>query len=362
MITLDLAPPPAERHNYTNLHTAALEAYAEHGLIAAATGAIEVAAGYYSRAFAAATVEPSTSSTAALTPFVLSSIARRLITSGEAVHVLDVAAGSVRLSEASSWNVTGGARPETWRYQVSTTGPSTTETRWVPADQVVHCRYAVSHVEPWRGLAPLTLAGESGRLARLLERALADESGGPVGSVVPLPQDAGGEVPQDAGDGASSDDDPYSTLKRQIRTLRGACGLVETTAAGYGEGRAASPADDWKPRRVGANPPDALVELRAAVEETVLSACGIPPGLARAGAAGESRESFRRWYSASVLPLARLVEHELRDKLDLPTLRLDFASLAAADIHGRARAWRSLVGQEARMPDADARRLVGLDG
>ena len=317
-------------------------------------GAVEIAASHYSRAFAGASVEPAGARTAALTPALLSSIGRRLITSGESVHVIDVAGERVGLLEAASWNVTGDADPATWRYQISTTGPSTTTTRWVPADQVVHVRYATSHLEPWRGLAPLTLAGTTGRLAVALETALRDETGGPVGNLIPLPVDAGGET-----DDPADDSDPFATVKTMIAKLAGRVGLVETTAAGYGEGRAAAPNEDWKPRRLGANPPVSLVDLRAAVEQSVLSACGVPPGLARAEG-GESRESYRRWYAAGVLPLARLVETELRDKLDVPDLRLDFASLAAADVHGRARAWRSLVGRDATMSDADARAIVGL--
>ena len=97
------------------------------------------------------------------------------------------------------------------------------------------------------------------------------------------------------------------------------------------------------------------------MEETTLSCCGIPPGLARAEG-GESRESYRRWYAAGVQPLASLVQAELADKLDTPDLRLDFASLAASDVHGRARAWRSLVGRDAVMDEREARRLVGLNG
>ena len=354
MITLGVASgPPVERHNYTSLHTAAAEAYAEHGLHGAMVGAVEIAAAMFARAFAGASVVPAGARTAALTPAVLGTIARRMIAGGESVHVIDVDGGAVRLSEASSWNVTGDADPATWRYQVSTTGPSTTTTRWVPADQVVHVRYATSHAEPWRGLPPIVLAGSTGKLAANLERALRDEAGGPTGTVIPLPQDAGSESSDD------DDGDVFSTLKRQINTLRGRVGLVETTAAGYGDGRAAAPAQDWQPRRLGADPPATLPELRRAVEESVLSCCGVPPGLARAEG-GESRESYRRWYAASVLPLAALVQSELRHKLDAPDLRLDFASLAAADVHGRARAWRSLVGREATMSDADARAIVGL--
>ncbi len=353
MITLGVASgPPVEKHNYTSMHVSAAEAYAEHGLYGALHGAVEVAASHYARALAVASVEPAIP---ALSPAVLSSIARRLIAGGESCHLIDVDGGAIRLTECSAWSVVaGGPRPETWRYQCETPGPHTTETRTVPADQTLHCRYATLAGQPWQGIAPLTLAGTTGRLARELERALADEVAGPVGSLIPLPVDAGGETddPDDAAD-------PFATLKTMIAKLAGRVGLVETVAAGYAEGRAASPQDDWKPRRLGANPPVSLVDLRAAVEETVLSLCGIPPGLARS-TGGESRESYRRWFAAGVLPLARLVETELRDKLDVPDLRLDFASLAAADVHGRARAWRSLVGRDATMSDADARAIVGL--
>ncbi len=350
-------PPRVERHGYTSSLTGAVEQWAEHGLYGAAVGAVEIAASHYARAFAVAGCTPAIP---ALTPEVLASIARRMITSGESCHVIDVDGGMVRLSECSSWHVTGAARGP-WRYQVTETGPSTTDTRHVSADQVVHVRYATHAGQPWIGLSPLVLAGTTGKLAVNLEAALRYElaaaAAGEVGSVVPLPVDA--DSPDDDDD--DENPDPFEPLKSTLRALKGRLGLVETTAHSYGEGRASAPQDDWKPRRIGPDPPATMAELRRAVEETVLSACGIPPGLARAEG-GESRESYRRWYAAGVLPLARMVEAELRVKLDAPDLRLDFASLAAADITGRARGWRSLVGRDATMPDAEARRIVGLDG
>ena len=354
--------PRVEKHSYTSMHVAAAEAYAEHGLYGAMVGAIEIAASHYARAFAVATCHPSIP---ALSPAVLATIGRRLITSGESCHVIDVIDGAVRLTEASSWSVVaGGPDPASWRYQCETPGPHTSTTRTVPSDQVIHCRYATSHVEPWRGVPPLVLAGESGRLAVNLESALRWElnaaAGGEVGNVVPLPVDASDDPKDETETETETETDTFAPLKRVIKTLRGRLGLVETTAASYGDNRGSAPQDDWKPRRVGPHPPDSLGTLRVAVEETVLSCCGIPPGLARA-AGGESRESYRRWFAAGVQPLASLVQAELRLKLDTPDLRLDFASLAAADVHGRARAWRSLVGRDATMDEREARRLVGLD-
>ena len=345
MIELGIASGPdrVECRNYTAMLTAELEAGAEVGRVA--LGAVEIAAGLFARAFASADVSPVGVRTAGVSPDVLASIGRRLITAGESCHLIEVEGGAVVLRECAYWSVTGPARGP-WRYQVTLPGPSATAALWVPGDQVVHCRYATEAATPWRGRGPLHLAGLSGVLAVALERQLGQEAGGPVGHLIPVPQDA-----------SEGEGDTYGPLKTQIATLRGRVGLVETTAGGFGEGRAAAPAEDWKLRRIGANPPDALPTLRDQVEATVLSCCGVPPDLARPG--GRTRESYRQYLHASVEPLAGLVAAELRAKLAAP-VSLSFGRLEAGDITGKARAWRSLVGKDATMPDADARRLIGL--
>ena len=58
-----------------------------------ALGAVEAAAGLWSRAFASATVEPQTTTTSSLTPSVLAAIGRGLAVRGEAVFALDVDGG-----------------------------------------------------------------------------------------------------------------------------------------------------------------------------------------------------------------------------------------------------------------------------
>ena len=50
---------------------------------------------------------------------------------------------------------------------------------------------------------------------------------------------------------------------------------------------------------------------------------------------------------------------ELADKLDTPTLALDFTELRAADIAGRARAYGVLIN--AGMPPSEAAEATGLD-
>lgn len=346
-------PDRAERRNFESLLVGAIEdqAVGLSMLRPLALGAVESCAGAYSRAFASATVEGPTSVSGAVTPAALASIARQLVRRGESVHLLDVdRAGRVRLLDCASWTLTGSAGGP-WRYQVSVAGPSSTTLRHVDEAGVVHCMYSVDGSRPWAGRSPLSWAADTSRLAAALERSLADESGGPVGHLI--------AVPVDGGDG--DEDDPLAQLKRDIRGLAGRAALVETVASGWGEGRAAAPQKDWMPRRLGAAPPDSLIALREAVTVTIASACGVPPVLVLDGGDGTARrEAFRQFLHGSIQPVARLVAQELTEKLEQP-VRLSFAALHAADVTGRARAWRSLVGAEGKMPDADARRLCGLD-
>ena len=156
-----------------------------------------------------------------------------------------------------------------------------------------------------------------------------------MGHLIPMPTDAGDEGDDDDGD----DGDPLAPLKREIAGLRGRVGLVETTAAGWGEGRAAAPSGDWRPQRLGASPPDSLPVLREAVESTVLACCGLPPDLVRAG--GAQREAYRRWVAASVAPLARTVADELGRALDV-------ADLGSASMRSGRPTWRAGLAPSSR--------------
>ena len=97
MIELGISagPPRVECRNYTERLTAEIEASAESGIVGAALGATEIAAGMYARAFASATVEPVGVRTAAVSPDVLAAVARRLIVGGESVHLIEVEGGAV---------------------------------------------------------------------------------------------------------------------------------------------------------------------------------------------------------------------------------------------------------------------------
>ena len=93
----------------------------------------------------------------------------------------------------------------------------------------------------------------------------------------------------------------------------------------------------------------------------VLGACGVPPTLFSERSDGTAqRESFRRYLHSTLDPLARLIAAELSTKLETE-VDVDLSAIHAADVQGRARAWRSLVGPEGAMTPEAAAMLVGLE-
>ena len=77
--------------------------------------------------------------------------------------------------------------------------------------------------------------------------------------------------------------------------------------------------------------------------ETILACCGVPVELAELGQGTAARESWRRFLHATIDPLGRLVAEELTEKFEFP-VSLNFDSLMASDISGKARAFQSMVG------------------
>ena len=349
---LDMFSRKRESTNYTDAVIAGLVSAAEGSNASPeSVAATETSAGTWSRALMAARVRPAGAVADVLTPELLGMIARALVRRGEWVAVIDVDRdGAIALMPASSWDVTGNPEPSSWLYRCTLGAPSGTRTVQREAAGVVHVKYGVEPSRPWRGLSPLAFAVSTARLSGGLERGLANEASGPVAHIVPMPQDGGSAN--------------LIKLRTDIRAAEGSTILAETTAAGLGEGRAAAPMQDWKPRRLGADFPAANVALRADVEACILAIHGISPSLVQPNADGTAqRESWRRFTFGTIGPVGRLIAHEIGCKLDAPTLALSFDALRAEDIAGRARAYRALVGnaEGANMSDADARRLIGLD-
>lgn len=322
-----------------------------------ATGALETAAGLMSRSFAVATVAPGGPRTAALTPALLADIGRCLVESGNYVALIEVDAvtGAVTLERAYEFSVSGSARR---RYRLKLARPSGKVTRTVSAGAVVHVRINAAADSPWRGRGALEVAASTSGLLAEVESRLAAEAAGTSGYLIPAPTLGEG----DEGDGGEPTNNATATLAADITGARGRTVLVPTMAGGWGDGTAETRgmAGDYAVRRYGINPPQWLIELRSRAERSVLAAAGVPPDLIEGTDAASSRESMRRFLHGTLAPHGELVADELGAALDT-TLALNFDRLFAADIQGRARAYRSLTGSTGALPSDVAARLAGLD-
>ena len=307
-----------------------------------AIAALEAAVALYSRAFAAAVPSPAEAA-AVLSPPCMALLARNLIRRGEDVHQIIVERGMVRLQPIGSWDVRGGPAESSWWYRCDRFGPSGNLTELVPSASVLHVRYAVDSARPWYGISPLGWARSTGTLAANLETRLGEEAGGPVAMILPVPMDGG-------------DDDPLAELKTDIAAAKGKAVLTETTAAGWGEGRAAAPQSDWKPQRLGANPPAALPSLRTEAGMSVLSACGVPVSLVTDADGTSQREAWRRFVMGAVEPLLDLVRVEVAAKLDM-SVSFDLSRLWAHDLAGRAAGFKAMV-----TAGMDIERAAALSG
>ena len=314
---------------------------------ASSTAAVEAASGALSRAFASAEVVGESWVAEAVSPGVLAQIGRDLVRSGDSMHVIRMGRdGMVTLIPASSWHWEGTHDPSTWTVRATCYGPSTSTTWNLPASAVVFVRWGGAPGQPYVGTGPLSWAHTTARLQSEAERSLADEAQGPLAQLLAIPQDGG-----DDGDG-----DPLKLLKADIAGARGKALLVETSAAGWAEGRAAAPQRDWQAARLGPMPPESMATIRKDAFEAVLAACGTPPSLFLDSAGTSQREAVRRWHLNLVLPLARLVEHELATKLETP-VELKFDSYAL-DMVSRATVVAKLA--QAGVPMATALDAVGL--
>ena len=269
----------------------------------------------------------------ALTPAVRGLMARGLIRRGESLFQIVVDRGRVRLAPIGSWDVRGPAGAESgWWYRVAHFGPSGNHTNFVPADAIVHCRYAVDPARPWLGIGPLGWARLAGTMLANTEARLGEEAGGSVVRVIPMPAVV------------TNDKAKLAELKADLAAAKGKGVFVPTVADGFGEGRVAAPSRDWKQERIGPMPDEQMVGLRSDAAQAVFAACCVPTALVIAGGDGTGqRESWRRFVMGPVESLARLVEAELAEKLDLQ-VRFDFSNLWAHDFQGRSAMFKNLVG------------------
>ena len=334
------------RATYADTLVEAVLSAAQGNLTAKAqqSAAVEFGVGLLERCFAMAEIEPESLSRNAITALALSRMTRQLMLTGNSVNAIDTASGELLLLPAANYDIQGGVRESSWRYRVELSGPSRLTSRRLPSAGVVHIRMGSSVQEPWRGCSPLINAGLSASMLGRLERRLAQEVDARVGHLLMLP------------DGTS--EEQVTALRRDLASLQGGIALVETEAAGHGQGMRAAPQVDWQLRRFGANVPESNVALRSDVSHDVLAALGIPAPLFRGTDGVSAREAYRLLLVSTLMPIAELITDELTRKLET-TVKISFRRLQAADVQSRARAFGSMIA--AGVDEQTAMAVSGLE-
>ena len=323
---------------YTSLIVAGLEATAAASAgDVLRTGALEIAAGLWGRTLAAASIEGAPE---VLTARVRHTIGRDLIRYGESVWLVSVE-GRLHLEPVAAFDVR-----KDWRYELHLPEPDGVIVRRnVSRQEVLHLRWSVDPLQPWRGVSPLGVASLLGKLAVGAEGKISEDLATPTAALLPIPSEGGG---------ANLD-----TLRSDIREAKGKAVLLESTTAGWGEGTQSGTRNDWKAERLGPTIPEGLRSLYADVSGAVFAACGIPASLAGADADGtQLREDYRRWIMATVQPISDMIGEDASQALDTE-VSFNFGALWAHDIVGRSAAAAKLV--TAGMSANDAARLTGLD-
>ena len=137
--------------------------------------------------------------------------------------------------------------------------------------------------------------------------------------------------------------------------------IVESFAQHVGAPTIVLPAD-VVPSRLGPEPPDSYALLRDRFENSILSACGIPPSLiAPRGTGTAMREGYRQILHALIKPLGLLVAEELQAKIDQDAA-LSFDALRGRRHHRHGSRVRFLGDRRGHTAERRHRRGLGRCG
>ena len=339
---------------YTYAIVAAIEAQASSTVAdVSSTAVIEAATGALSRALMSCEVVGPSWVQDAVTPDWLAWCGRAVVRQGGALSTIDSRGDRTVLTPIAFYNFESQTQlddvdEETWLCRATAYGPSSSVTRLLPRNRLVFVRWGVGAGTRYRPRGPTSWAHLTARLQGEVERSLADESGGPLAQLLTTPE----------GTDTDSDDDtdPWVAVRASLKGARGGLALLETVATGGGDGSSARPARDWDPRRLGPNMPESMVKAADMAFQRMLAACGCPPSMFVSDDGTAQREALRRWHLNVVQPITKLLEHELRLRLEVDVrLRHDTYAL---DMVSRAQVGDKLV--RAGVPIATAMAAVGL--
>ena len=302
-----------------------------------ATAAVETGIRSLSTPYGLATV----TGPAMITPAFLVDLARRLFTSGNAVYEIVINEG-ISLVPASDFEVSGSAGRWVYSLETPIPGQSRVARRRVAEDGVVHVRINPSPSEPWRGRAPWQLARVSASTLAFIERSLEYDSMVRSAILIPLPD--------------ASPPSTVAQIKTALQRGFGAFNLIETTAAGFGQGLTAAPKKDWEQQRLGAMVPEHNIELRTESAKAILTAYGVSPAMFE-GDGNAMRETRRLMFLDSILPTSAIIAGELSAKLET-AISITHNESEYADSQRLGRYLKSLIDAGYSLPDAA--NIVGL--
>ena len=105
-------------------------------------------------------------------------------------------------------------------------------------------------------------------------------------------------------------------------------------------------------RRFGSDPPDQLDIIRNSTSPTDTSLLrGSNNNVGKGRRHKSLREGWRQFLSATIMPVAQLVQAEMTSKLNSEIL-LDFTSLRASDVAGKSRAFGTMVASGLSIEDS----------
>ena len=326
--------------DYTSLHLAEqYENASGEKVQARALPVVQACLSLWERGISGIRITPDNMRLADLPPY-LPMIGRSLADKGEAAFLIEPMGSRVRLVPASTVSVIGPDDPEKWMYLVSTAAPSGTTTRRVLGERVLHFRVGATVQEPWRGRSPLTEKVTD--LAVAHETTLRKESRLPPGKVFKLGSLVTPEQGREFMDRIRNGG--LAAIGFDASNIGGLVGVE-----GYGPTFTAP-----------------AVDLRDQLANSILAAFGVPPALLDVRPSGNSaREAARRFYSGTILPIAEIMQQEIRLKLDIDvTLGVPVADVIDEDVRSRAvarRAEAAIKLKELGLDNAEAMRRAGLE-
>ena len=334
-------PPPTaglDRDGYTNMAVNAYWERVAYGITGAGMSAAESAISLIQSCFRTIKFEPMSDRLPSAN--LLADAVREVLATGEMVWWIEVNGEMVDLIPASSWSIRSKNKSsyahKDWLYDLTMPAPSSTVTKQLrKAEEVCHFRYSCDRAQPWHGRGPLDRGRLTAILADRLERGLADEANLPSSVLVPIP--------------GKLDKDKKDNFRSMIEQARG---KVIMSGIGISPPMPKQQMPPYKSdyqsiTKLRPDPAEALVQhLRPQLEQSIYNLFGVPSALLSTSlstGSADVRDSLRVFIYTKLRPLAKMFETELKEKLDLRELRIDFSELESCDIRARATGLKSML-------------------